>query len=47
MCVRFEDKIRSEGLTFKLLERRLNINLETFKGEDDQIIGLSMGGMLA
>ena len=37
LCVRFEGTIGAEGLTFKLLERRLNNNFEPYKGEDGQI----------
>ena len=37
LCVQFEGTIGTEGLTFKLLERRLNNNFEPYKGEDDQI----------
>ena len=37
LCVQFEGTIGAEGLTFKLLERRLNNNFEPYKGEDCQI----------
>ena len=39
LCVQFEGTIGAEGLTFKLLERRLNNrdNFEPYKGEDGQI----------
>ena len=36
LCVQFEGTIGAEGLTFKLLERRLNNNFERYKGEDGQ-----------
>jgi hypothetical protein len=37
LCFRFEETIRAEGMTLKLLERRLNNNFEPYKGEDGQI----------
>ena len=36
-CERFAVDIGAEGLTFRLLERRLNNNFEPYKGEDGQI----------
>ena len=37
LCVQFDGTIGAEGLTFKLLERRLNNNFEPYKGKDGQI----------
>jgi len=37
LCEYFEKQIRDEGLTFRLLERRLDNNFEPYKGEDGQI----------
>jgi hypothetical protein len=37
LCVCFEETIRAEGMTLKLLERRLNNNSEPYKGEDCQL----------
>ena len=36
LCFQFKGTIGAEGLTFKLLERRLNNNFEPYKGEDGQ-----------
>ena len=36
LCVQFEGTIGTEGLTFKLLDRRLNNNFDPYKGEDSQ-----------
>ena len=37
LYVKFDGTIGAEGLTFNLLERRLNNNFEPYKGEDGQI----------
>ena len=37
LCVQFKGTIGAEGLTFKLLERRLNNNFEPYKGKDSNI----------
>ena len=38
LCVQFEGTIGAEGLTFKLLERRLNNNFEPYMGKEEVVI---------